>query len=86
MHEIKKPNAAAAPEELPGLLTLNKLRSRERGRFTQPMLLPRGLATPYTSPVRGAASLDASFWKRAVERQLGIPLQRALLFKDSVHR
>src|ERR1700757_1978950 len=33
--------------EEPGLLTLNRFRSRcERGRFTQPMLLPRGLVTP----------------------------------------
>ena len=59
MHaRMKKPNAAAAREESPGLLTPSQFRSRcERGRFTQPMLLPRGFATPYTSPVRGAASL-----------------------------
>ena len=45
MHKSKDQALPAGREEVPGLLTLNKFRSRcERGRFTQPMLLPRGLA------------------------------------------
>ena len=45
MHKSKDQALPAVREEVPGLLTLNKFRSRcERGRFTQPMLLPRGLA------------------------------------------
>src|ERR1700758_5287889 len=45
MHKSKDQALPAVREEVPGLLTLNKFRSRrERGRFIQPMLLPRGLA------------------------------------------
>jgi hypothetical protein len=45
--QIKEQTLSAAREEWTGFLTLNKFRSRcERGRFTQPMPLPRGLATP----------------------------------------
>jgi hypothetical protein len=44
MHKSKDQALPAVREEVPGLLTPNKFRSRcERGRFTQPMLLPRGL-------------------------------------------
>ena len=48
MHaQIKKQPLPAVRQEVPGLLTLNKFRSRcERGRFAEPMLLPGGLATP----------------------------------------
>ena len=47
MHKSKDQPLPAMREEVPGLSTLNKFRSRcERGRFTQAVLLPRGLATP----------------------------------------
>ena len=47
MHKSKEQPLAAVREEVAELLTLNKFRSRcERGRFTQLMLLPGGLATP----------------------------------------
>jgi hypothetical protein len=53
--QIKNQPRPAVREEVPGLLTLNEFRSRyERGRFTQPMLFPRGLAalTPRRSEAR----------------------------------
>src|SRR5262249_22598031 len=45
VHQSKDQPLPAVPEEMLGLLTLNKFRSRcERGCFNKPMLLPRGLA------------------------------------------
>ena len=45
MHKSKDQALPAVREEVPGLLTLNKFRSRrERGRVTQPVPLPRDLA------------------------------------------
>jgi hypothetical protein len=55
MPKSKDQPLPAVREEVPGLLTLNKFWSRcERGRFTRPILLPRGLAiaTPRRSEAR----------------------------------
>jgi hypothetical protein len=53
MRKSKDQPPAAMRKEVPGLSTLNKFRSRyERGRFTQAMLLPCGLATPNLAGLR----------------------------------
>jgi hypothetical protein len=50
--QIKDQPLPAVREEVPGLLTLDKFRSRcERGRFTQADAAPTPSCYPYTSPV-----------------------------------
>jgi ankyrin repeat protein len=54
MHaQIKNQPLPTVRQEVPGLLIHDKFRSRcERGRFTQSMLLPRGLATLHLAVLR----------------------------------
>ena len=58
MHaQIKKQPLPAVREEVPGLLTLNKFRSRcERGRFTLTDAAPTRSCYPYNGLRRGLAS------------------------------